>query len=455
MNFTLNSKLILSGMKDQTGRTLRQRLTMDNPQFASMERLGKWTGDTPRRLSFYENTTAGLEIPRGFADQAYHICHGNGEQITIQDERQLLPEVEFNFHGSLRPFQEDAVKDMLKTTQGVLDCPTGGGKTVIALNIIVERKQPTLIICHTRELLAQWVDRAGQFLGVDAKDIGVIGAGKFTIGDKITVGMVQTLCKKVDEVKGRFGHVVVDETHRAPSKTFTDVVGNMDARFIMGLTATPYRRDGLGRVIFLYLGDRRHEVNKDCLVDQGHLCKAQVVWHDTAFDTCLNASENYSRVLSELTQDRKRNRLICKDVAGEVCQGIKLVLSDRKNHCQDLHDILKAEHGLDAVILTGGLSPKDREAVTERISNSTVKILIATGQLIGEGYDLPALETLFLATPIKFGGRLIQYVGRVLRPSPGKDRATIHDYHDINVGVLDNSAKARAYTYQSEGIATA
>lgn len=455
MNFTLNSKLLLSGMQDQTRQALKHRLTMDNPKYQNLERMGRYTGSTAQRLYFYDENQDGLIIPRGYAAQAYQICQGHGEKINIQDERQLLPEINFSFNGNLRPFQTDAVKDMLMYQQGVLSSPTGAGKTVMALNIIAERSQPTLIIVHTKELLHQWVDRAGQFLGIDVDDIGVIGNGKFTLGDRITIGMVQTLCKRVDDVKGRFGHVVVDEAHRCPSKTFTDVVGSLDAWFIMGLTATPYRRDGLGRVIYLYLGDRRHEVNKGCLVDQGHLCKAQVFWHNTAFDTCLNASENYSRVLSELTQDRKRNRLICKDVAGETCQGIKLVLSDRKNHCQELHDILKAEHGLDAVVLTGGLSPKDRADVTEQINSSTVKILIATGQLIGEGYDLPALETLFLATPIKFSGRLIQYIGRVLRQSHGKGKATIHDYADINVGVLNNSARARSYTYQNEGIVTA
>lgn len=247
MKFTLNNKLYLSGMKDSTKHALEHWLMMDNLKYKDLERLGKWTGATPRQLYFFEDTQEGLEIPRGFADQAYRICHGNGEQITIHDDRQVLPEVEFNFHGSLWPFQEDAVKDMLRTTQGVLDCPTGGGKTVIALNIIAERKQPTLIIVHTKELLAQWIDRAGQFLGIDAKDIGVIGAGKFTIGEKITIGMVQTLCRRVDDVKGRFGHVIADECHRCPSRTFTDVVGNMDARFIMGLTATPYRREGFSR----------------------------------------------------------------------------------------------------------------------------------------------------------------------------------------------------------------
>ena len=228
-----------------------------------------------------------------------------------------------------------------------------------------------------------------------------------------------------------------------------------DAKYLLGLTATAYRRDGLGRVIFLYLGDRRHQVDKAELLNLGHLCNARVIWHQTDFDTCLNPSEEYSKVLSELTQNTARNRQICSDVAGETCQGIKLVLSDRKAHCHQLANILEEAHGIEAHVLTGGMSRKDREKVTRDIQNDGVKTLICTGQLIGEGYDLPALESLFLGTPIKFSGRLIQYIGRVLRPAPGKSEAVIHDYYDHLVGVLEHGAGVRAGVYEKEGIRTA
>lgn len=455
MNFTLNSKAILSGIGYETDQHIKNSLTMDNPKYKDLVKLGKYTGNTPERLEFYENKSCGLVIPRGFAARAYQICQEHGELVNVIDNRLIFGVVEFNFQGSLKPFQTVAVKDMLLHDSGVLSSGTGSGKTVMALYLIAERKQPTLIIVHTKELLNQWIDRIEQFLGIPADEVGIIGAGKFTLGDRITVGMVQTLCKRVDEVKGLFGHVIVDECHRCPSKTFSDVVTSFDAKYLLGLSATAYRRDGLGRVIYLYLGDKRHEVKKAELLDLGHLCQAQVIWHETAFDTCLDASTEYSKVLSELTQDLSRNRQICNDVAGDDCQGIKLVLSDRRDHCTELHRILKEDHGIEATVLTGGLTAKEREVVTEKINNSTVKVLICTGQLIGEGYDLPALETLFLATPIKFSGRLIQYVGRVLRPSPGKDRAVIHDYADINVGVLGHSARARATVYHNEGIKAA
>ena len=455
MKFTLNSKVILSGIGYAAEQHIKNSLTMDNPKFKDLERMGRYTGDTPQQISFYESTDQGLVAARGFATRAYQICRDHGEAITVIDDRRTLPPVSFQFNGHLKPFQVDAVKDMLRQDSGVLSSGTGSGKTVMGLYLIAELKQPTLIIVHTKELLNQWIDRIESFLGIPAGEVGIIGSGKFTLGARITVGMVQTLCKRVDEVKDFFGNIIVDECHRCPSKTFTDVVTAFDARFLLGLSATPYRRDGLTRAIFFHLGDCRHQVDKTALLERGHLCPARVVWHETTFDTVLDASTEYSKVLSELTQDPERNRQICNDVAGDDCQGIRLVLSDRRDHCTELHRILKEDHGIKATVLTGGLTAKEREAVTDEITASTVKVLICTGQLIGEGYDLPALETLFLATPIKFSGRLIQYVGRVLRPSPGKDRVVIHDYADVNVGVLDHSARARATVYHNEGIKAA
>ena len=269
MNFTLNSKAILSGIGYETDQHIKNSLTMDNPKYKDLVKLGKYTGNTPERLEFYENKSCGLVIPRGFAARAYQICQEHGELVNVIDNRLIFGVVEFNFQGSLKPFQTVAVKDMLLHDSGVLSSGTGSGKTVMALYLIAERKQPTLIIVHTKELLNQWIDRIEQFLGIPADEVGIIGAGKFTLGDRITVGMVQTLCKRVDEVKGLFGHVIVDECHRCPSKTFSDVVTSFDAKYLLGLSATAYRRDGLGRVIYLYLGDKRHEVKKAELLDLG------------------------------------------------------------------------------------------------------------------------------------------------------------------------------------------
>jgi len=224
-------------------------------------------------------------------------------------------------------------------------------------------------------------------------------------------------------------------------------VSAFDSRFILGLSATPWRRDGLSRLIYWYLGDKVHEVDKEALVDAGHLLVAAVTWRQTDFTPTFDASEEYSRMLSELTQDPARNALIAADVAHEAGNGggICLVLTDRKAHCEALAGLL-ADRGVDAFILTGDLSSSQRQAVVEALNAGQVEVLVATGALCGEGFDCRELSTLFLATPIRFNGRLLQYLGRVLRPAPGKTQAKVYDFVDP-VPVLEHAARCRAKIY--------
>jgi superfamily II DNA or RNA helicase len=216
---------------------------------------------------------------------------------------------------------------------------------------------------------------------------------------------------------------------------------------MLGLSATPWRRDGLSRLIYWYIGDQVHEVDKAALVDAGHVLSADVVWRETDFTPYHDASLEFSKMLSELTEDPARNALIAQDVAQEARNGggVCLVLSDRKAHCEALQALLR-QRGVKAHLLTGDLANGARQAVVEALSAGQVKVLVATGQLIGEGFDCKELSTLFLATPIKFNGRLLQYLGRVLRPAPGKDKARVFDYVDP-VGVLQCAARARRAVY--------
>jgi superfamily II DNA or RNA helicase len=221
-----------------------------------------------------------------------------------------------------------------------------------------------------------------------------------------------------------------------------------DSKYMLGLSATPWRRDGLTRLIYWHLGDKVHEVDKDVLLDAGHILQAEVVWRKTSFEPTYDPSEEYPRMLSELTRDMARNALIASDVAQEAGNGggVCLVLTDRRNHCKALVELL-ATRGVTAVVLTGDLNSRDRQRVVEGLNAGRIKVLVATGQLIGEGFDCRDLSTLFLATPIKFNGRLLQYLGRVLRPAPGKNKAKVFDYVDSRVAVLTAAARARARVY--------
>lgn len=443
----IDSELHLTGVDSQVEKVIRGRLTFVNPKWEDNEKRGFWNRDTPKELCFLQEQGGILTMPRGFTRQLLGILKYHGVAYELIDRRRILPEVDFNFMGQLRDFQAEAVETILTRDFGTLAAPTGSGKTIMALYVVSQRRQPTLVVTHTRELLDQWVDRIGTFLGIPASEVGIIGGGKRKVGDKITVGSVQTLYKCAEEVAPHIGFLVVDECHRTPSRTFTEAVTAFDCRFMLGLSATPWRRDKLSRLIYWHLGDKVFEVDKETLVDAGHILQAEVVWRETDFQPYHDPSAEYSQMLSELTQDRTRNALIAADVAQEAGNGggVCLVLSDRKAHCEALVDLL-ADHGVEAAMLTGDLGNGERQKVVESLNAGEIKVLVATGQLIGEGFDCKELSTLFLATPIKFNGRLLQYLGRILRPAPGKDRGRVFDYLDP-VGVLEAAARARGRVY--------
>ncbi len=451
MQISIDNKLRLSSVPPDFRKAIMKRLTFKNPKWIENNKRGFWNGRTPKNLHGFKETENGLMIPRGFAGQLIRLCRKYGTKFRLVDDRRVLPDIAFQFNGILKPFQEEACHAVLSRDFGTLQAPTGSGKTVMALHAIAARKQPALIVVHTKELLNQWIDRIHSFLDIPISDIGIIGGGKKKIGDKITVALVQSLYKCANEVAPYIGHLIVDECHRAPSRTFTEAVGAFDSRFMLGLSATPFRRDGLSRLIFWHLGDLMHEVDKERLVNNGDILKPEIVVRETIFSTCLDASEEYGKVLSELTQDPARNRMICRDVAKEVRNGsgICLVLSDRKAHCGAIQGLLANEFKVQSVLLTGALSKKKRENAIEKLNSGGLKILVATGQLIGEGFDLKELSTLFLATPIKFSGRVLQYLGRVLRSAPGKSKASVYDYVDTRVGVLKASGEARQRVYET------
>lgn len=449
MKIKISNNLFLTEIPDSFYREITSRLTIKNPAYLDAEKMGRWTGNIDEYLVYYSTTRTELTVPRGFTGQVIGMAKRNGISYQINDQRWTLPEVDFSFAGTLKPFQSDAVQDMLKKDFGTLAAPTGSGKTVMALAIITERRQPTLIVVHTRELLDQWIERIEQFLGIPRKEIGIIGGGKLKIGAKITVGIINSIYPIAGEIRHHFGHIVIDECHRTPSRTFTEGVTAFDCKYMMGLSATPWRRDGLSKLIFWHVGDVAHEVDKDTLVESGDVLKAEVVLRETAFSTDYDPSGEYPQMLSELTEDEARNHLIVGDVIKEASNGggICLVLSDRKEHCHTLAGMMK-DRGMSADVLTGAVCNGERKAIVERLNAGDVKVLIATGQLIGEGFDCKGLSTLFLATPIRFDGRVTQYLGRVLRPAPGKDKARVYDYVDEHVGVLKASARARQVVYQ-------
>lgn len=446
----IGNNLQLKGVPAELKHELTSRLEFPNPKWLENERMGRWNRGVPRLLKFFGRAGHdGLWIPRGYLRHLILLCRKMGVDYRIEDRRRSRPPVDFTFRGELRPFQKKAAEQMLARDFGTLSSPTGSGKTVVALYMIARRRQPAMVIVHTKDLGSQWVDRIGAFLGIPAAECGMIGAGRRQIGERITVALVQSLYRCAEEVSEHIGFLLVDECHRCPSRTFTEAVTSFDSKYMLGLSATPWRRDHLSRLIFWHLGDVHHEVDKAGLLAAGVVLPAEVVVRETDFQPYHDPVSEYSRMLAELTADTERNLLIAGDVAREVqaTSGVSLVLSDRRAHCENLQALLRYRFKVDSELLTGEMGMRERQAVAARLNDGKIRVLIATGQLIGEGFDCRNLSTLFFATPIRFSGRVLQYVGRVLRPAPGKAKARVFDYVDVRVDTLLKAAKARQRVY--------
>ncbi len=441
LRLTVAADCLLEGLPLTLEKELKRRLTIDNPQYAAAKKYGRWIGKQLKpQLKYYDPVPRGLHFPRGFANQAILLCRKIvGEQPEIIDQRRTLSEVDFSFTGKLRPYQQQAVDIACARSFGVIEAGTGSGKTVMALAIIARRRQPTIVIVHTKELLYQWQQRAETFLGIEA---GLVGDGKFT-PKELTIAIVNTAKKRAAELVPLFGHLVVDECHRVPSTLFTEVVSRFDSRYLLGLSATAFRSDmEMTRLIYYFMGDRLHRVDQTELVTTGAILAPEVIRRTTSFT--YNYTGDYQALIKALVAHQGRNRQILNDIlqiCGETDSGTILVVSDRISHCRFFAEKL-TEGGIAAALLSGQLAPEQRAEVVNAVQRGEIQVLAATLQLISEGFDCPGLATLFLCTPISFEGRLLQVIGRIMRPAEGK-RARVFDYIDSNVPALMRSAKAR------------
>jgi superfamily II DNA or RNA helicase len=422
-------------------KAVKDDLTIENPKYIAAQRYGRWVGNRIKpQLKYYEQVPTGLRFPRGYSNQAVLLCrHHEGVAPRIIDNRRLLEEVNFTFTGELRDYQQQAVAAVGERSFGVLEAGTGSGKTIMAIALIAMRRQPTLIIVHTKELLYQWQQRIADFLGVSA---GLIGDGHGDIAD-ITVAIVNSARKRVEELVPRFGHLIVDECHRVPATLFTDVVSGFDSQYLLGLSATAFRsEDQLTRLINFYMGDPVYKVDQGELVATGAIVKPQCIIAKTDFTYRYRG--DYHALISALTAHQGRNRQIIDDIVKVVDEGRSetvLVVSDRVNHCELLEKHLRLS-GIRVVLLTGQTAAESRSRMVAEVQNGEVQVLVATLQLISEGFDCPGLTSLFLTTPISFEGRLLQVIGRIMRPAKMK-QARVYDYLDASVPVLAKSARIR------------
>ena len=441
---------IADGLLNDIARTL----TIENPKYQTALKAGRWTGGIDKFLSYYElraNDVGDkyLVIPRGFLPSLLKLCQQYQVRWELRDHTHTCDPVEFNSNIQLRDYQRQAVEAAIEKGGGVIVSPAGSGKTIMGLEIVALLQQPTLWVTHTKELLYQVIDRAVQFLDIPKDEIGIIGAGKRTIGDRLTVGLVQTLVKGMpDELLNSVGTVILDEAHHCPARSFTDVVSQFPAKYRFGLTATPYRKDGLTKPMFWTLGYTVYEVVTDVLMENGNVIRPDVEFVYTDFD--YDYDDDFSTMVTALTENAGRNELITEKLLSEATEGhFCMVLSERVDHCYVLQELLAdAVPDVSSAVLVGSVSKVKRQEIVERLRNKEIQVIFATNPLAEEGLDLPHLDRLFLTCPSRNKRKVIQAAGRIMRPCDGKEDAIVFDFIDSEVGILDSQAESRYRMYE-------
>jgi superfamily II DNA or RNA helicase len=431
-----------------------QTLTIKNPAYIQAEKAGRWTGNISRLLKYYElhangNGEEDLVLPRGFLPSLLHYAKQHQLQWTLHDYTHTIDPVEFNSTIQLRDYQLPAVETAIEKGGGVIVSPAGSGKTVMGLELIARLRQPALWVTHTKELLYQAIDRAVEFLQLQKDEIGIYGAGKKTIGDRLTVGLVQTLVRGIpEELLSGVGTVILDEAHHCPASSFLDVVSNFPAKYRYGLTATPYRKDGLTKPMYWTLGYKIYEVVTDTLMDAGKVIRPAVKFIETNF--WYDYADDYAAMLTALAEDSERNQLIIQRLSTEAIGGhYCLVLSERVDHCYVLQHLLsEAAPNISSAVLVGSVPKTKRQEIIERLRSKDIQVIFATNPLAEEGLDLPHLDRLFLTCPSRNKRKVIQAVGRIMRPCEGKVDAVVFDFIDPEVGLLESQARSRRRMYE-------
>jgi superfamily II DNA or RNA helicase/very-short-patch-repair endonuclease len=441
-------------------RTRLSRLAaFQNPEFYRAQAMRLPTYGKARVIHCAEETAKHLALPRGCIHEVRELLDSLGIEMVIQDERFAGTLLDVKFVGELRPEQKLAAEAMAAHDTGVLAATTAFGKTVVAAWLIAQRKVNTLILVHRQQLLEQWIERLSVFLNISAKCIGRLGAGKKNLGGQIDVALIQSLVRKgvVHDCVGSYGQLVIDECHHLPATSFELVARRAKARYLTGLSASIARKDGHHPIIFMQCGPVRYRVSARQQAQQRPF-NHHVLVRPTGFrppDVAGTDSRiEFQRLYRALTEAPARNEMICTDVIAAVKAGrFPLVLTERTEHLSHLAEKLSAAipH---VVILQGGMSRSQIQAAMAQIAqvpNNEGGVLVATGKYIGEGFDEPRLDTLFLTLPVSWRGTIAQYAGRLHRLHSGKREVQVYDYADLDVPMLARMFDKRCKGYEAIG----
>ncbi|MGJ0362127.1 TOTE conflict system archaeo-eukaryotic primase domain-containing protein [Aliarcobacter cryaerophilus] len=411
---------------------LKSFASFENPQIKLLLSLRKPLYNTPKYLKGYEESSYFLTLPRGLKEKLFEYLNYNLVKYKIIDNRVFEKIETKRILFTLRAEQEDAIKEILKYDSSICVAPPGFGKTLIGAKIFEQRAVKTLIIVNKNMLLDQWISRFVDYFGYKKSDIGFLGKSQNRLNGNIDIATMQSL-NNIPELVENYTQVIVDECHHIPALTFEQIVKNFKGKYILGLSATPNRKDELDPILYQQLGNISYEYKKP----KTHTNRLLVI--KTEF---ISSADNYAAIINELVSNEDRNRQIVKTIKENIDRKI-LLLSDRIEHLNLLENILKEEK-IDFVSVHGSQNKKEQVENMQKVKTSS--LILATSSFFGEGIDFPHLNTIIFATPISFYGRLIQYLGRIGR---GNQECLAIDFLDSKNAMLNSTYKKRLEGYKA------
>lgn len=444
------------GLPSSILNCLSRLAAFQNPEFYKAQAMRTSTFGKPRIISCAEELTHHLALPRGCLDEMLELFKYYGLQVKISDQRFSGKSITVQFNGTLTPEQEQAAKHISMHDCGVLSAATAFGKTVIAAWLIAERKLNTLVLVHRRQLMDQWNERLSTFLDLPCNSMGRYGGGKTKAGGVVDIATFQSLYRKgeVKDMVGDYGQIIVDECHRVSAFSFEQVLRQAKARYVCGLTATPFRKDGHQPIIFMQCGPVRFRVDPRAEAARRPF-EHIVLPRQTDFAMPMKTKvPTIQEIYTALSQDEGRNEMIFNDILKALDDGRSpILLTNRISHVDYFEERLQG-FVRNIIILKGGMGKRQRESVSEKlraIPDTEERLLIATGSYIGEGFDDSRLDTLFLAAPVSWKGTLQQYAGRLHRLYHNKRKVLIFDYVDKDVPQLGRMYDKRLAGYRAMG----
>jgi len=449
---------------------LKRIAAFKNPEFGAKLGMHLSTYKIPRIISCADVSDDWLALPRGCEDALSKFFEENSVGIEIEDKTNFGHGIDVSFKGTLWPEQDEAVRQLIPYENGILSGTTAFGKTVAAIGLIARRKVNTLILVHNKALAKQWREKFDEFLNIaytlpeaprkkgrkkKQPLVGLLSSDENTLNGNIDIALLQS-CMTINEVKPfvrNYGMVIVDECHHVSATNFEQVLKFVNAHYVYGLTATPMRKDGHQPIIFMQCGPIRFSEDAAAQMAKQNFSRV-LIPRFTAYRQLSEDRLSYNQILHELTDDKQRNQLIISDVANALKDGrTPIIISILVEHVLLLADLIKPLCR-NVIVLTGSASAKDKKDIEARlraIPPTEPLVVVASLKYISEGYDLPRLDTLFLAQPVSYKGLVAQYTGRLHRNYDGKTEVRVYDYVDIRQPMCETMYKRRLRGYAAVG----